>query len=183
VLVSPEATSREAAVEVGEEEFGAVLVTVEADDAEVFGTDFLDAGMQDAAGLAEGVARWAGLASAGTDSSHETSLQKKDGAHLILAAGAPEWYFFIKTNIPGVLSVLVGRRRFREPGAPPLEKSRPAFSATDDFTGKDNPQFRLSGYSHGSSNHLAQDLAVFLQMSWLLLKVSAPRPIQGNPTP
>ena len=43
----------DAAVEVGEEELGACLGTVEADDAEVFGTDLLDAGMEDAAGLAD----------------------------------------------------------------------------------------------------------------------------------
>jgi len=99
----------DAAVEVGEEELGAVFVTVEADDAEVFGTDELDAGMKHAARLAEGVARSAaGLASAGTESGHETSLQKKDGAHLILAADAQEWYFFIKTNIPGDSCGMVG---------------------------------------------------------------------------
>lgn len=61
-------------------------------------------------------------------------------------------------------SVSLERRR--------TKKARPAFSATDEFTGKDNPQFKLAGYSHGSSNHLAQDLAVFLQMAWLLLKNS-----------
>lgn len=47
------------------------------------------------------------------------------------------------------------------------------FPCTDLFAGKSNPQFLLSGYSHGSSNHLAQDLAVMLQQAWLMLKDSA----------
>ena len=47
----------DAAVEVGEEELGAGLGTVEADDAEVFGSDLLDAWMQHAAGLADGSGR------------------------------------------------------------------------------------------------------------------------------
>src|SRR5262245_18425051 len=44
------------------------------------------------------------------------------------------------------------------------------FSCTDLFKDRANPQYRLSGYSHGSSNHLAQDLGVMLLTSWLLLK-------------
>ncbi len=39
--------------------------------------------------------------------------------------------------------------------------------------GEDNPQFKLRGYSHGSSNHLAQDLAIMLQLAWLMLRDSA----------
>lgn len=42
----------------------------------------------------------------------------------------------------------------------------------DFLAGKPNPEFLLSGYSHGSSNHMAQDLAVMLQQAWLLLKNS-----------
>jgi hypothetical protein len=65
-----------AAVEVGEEELGAGLGAVEADDAEVFGTDLLDARMKDAAGLADGVDGSAPRrAPAGTGSGHETYLR------------------------------------------------------------------------------------------------------------
>lgn len=39
--------------------------------------------------------------------------------------------------------------------------------------GEANPQFKLHGYSHGSSNHLAQDLAIMLQLAWLMLHDSA----------
>lgn len=39
--------------------------------------------------------------------------------------------------------------------------------------GEANPQFKLRGYSHGSSNHLAQDLAIMLQLAWLMLHDSA----------
>jgi hypothetical protein len=49
----------------------------------------------------------------------------------------------------------------------------PAFAATDRRADRDNPTFALDGYSHGSSNHLAQDLAVMLQLAWLLLHDSA----------
>jgi hypothetical protein len=48
----------------------------------------------------------------------------------------------------------------------------PPFACTDHFAGKDNPQARLSGYSHGSSNHLAQDLGPMLLLGWLLLRES-----------
>ena len=44
---------------------------------------------------------------------------------------------------------------------------------TDFLAGKPNPEFQLNGYSHGSSNHMAQDLAVMLQQAWLMLKDSA----------
>jgi hypothetical protein len=68
----------DAAVEVGEEELGVVLVAVAADDAEVLGADLLDAGMQDAARLAEGGRRpTCGRAFAGTGSGHGTSLREK----------------------------------------------------------------------------------------------------------
>ena len=43
----------DAAVEVGEEELGAGLGAVEAEDAEVFGSDLLDAGMKHPTGLAD----------------------------------------------------------------------------------------------------------------------------------
>jgi len=36
-----------------------------------------------------------------------------------------------------------------------------------------NPQFLLRGWSLGSSNHMAQDLAVMLQQAWLVLRESA----------
>ncbi len=46
------------------------------------------------------------------------------------------------------------------------------FPCRDEFVGQSNSEYRLSGYSFGSSNHLAQDLACMLQSSWLLLKDS-----------
>lgn len=49
---------------------------------------------------------------------------------------------------------------------------RPAFPATNVLKDKPNPGFQLSGHSHGSSNHLAQDLAVMLQQAWLVLEKS-----------
>lgn len=59
-------------------------------------------------------------------------------------------------------SVSLERRRERNPLAP--------FSCTDRLAGKANPNYLLDGYSHGSSNHLAQDLGVMLELSWLLLR-------------
>jgi hypothetical protein len=61
-------------------------------------------------------------------------------------------------------SVSLERRRDKNPLGP--------FPCTDHFAGKENPKFLLSGYSHGSSNHLAQDLGVMLQQAWLLLRES-----------
>lgn len=59
-------------------------------------------------------------------------------------------------------------------GSVSLERQRdknqlPAFPSFDQFVKdeKPNPEFVLSGYSLGSSNHLAQDLGVLLQLSWL----------------
>ena len=49
---------------------------------------------------------------------------------------------------------------------------RSPFGGTDFPAGKPNPNYQLVGFSHGSSNHLAQDVAVMLQMSWLLLRDS-----------
>lgn len=49
-----------------------------------------------------------------------------------------------------------------------------AFSATDRLQGKPNPPFALDGWSHGSSNHLAQDLGLMLQQAWLFLRESDP---------
>ena len=62
-------------------------------------------------------------------------------------------------------------------GSVSLERSRDknplgAFACTDHLTGKPNPRFLLAGHSHGSSNHLAQDLGVMLQQAWLLLRES-----------
>lgn len=59
-------------------------------------------------------------------------------------------------------SVSLERQRKKEPLG--------FFPCTDLFAGQPNPQFLLSGYSHGSSNHMAQDLAVMLQQAWLMLK-------------
>jgi hypothetical protein len=61
-------------------------------------------------------------------------------------------------------SVSLERRRDKDPLAP--------FSCTDRLAGKSNPKFLLDGYSHGSSNHMAQDLGVMLELSWLLLRES-----------
>jgi hypothetical protein len=44
------------------------------------------------------------------------------------------------------------------------------FAGRNDWGNRPNPEKRLSGYSHGSSNHMAQDLAVMLQQTWLLLR-------------
>jgi hypothetical protein len=48
----------------------------------------------------------------------------------------------------------------------------PDFPAYDDFAarGLPNPKYILSGYSLGSSNHMAQDLGVMLEGAWLLLR-------------
>lgn len=46
------------------------------------------------------------------------------------------------------------------------------FSGTNNLAGKDNPYAKLDGYSHGSSNHMAQDLGIMLQGCWLVLKDS-----------
>ncbi len=62
-------------------------------------------------------------------------------------------------------SVSLERRRDRNPLGP--------FSCTDYLAGKDNRRFLLDGFSHGSSNHLAQDLGVMLELSWLLLRESS----------
>ena len=43
----------------------------------------------------------------------------------------------------------------------------------NDLLVRPNPDRRLSGYSFGSSNHMAQDLAVMLESAWLLLRDSA----------
>ncbi|HWG42502.1 MAG TPA: hypothetical protein VN688_06910 [Gemmataceae bacterium] len=59
-------------------------------------------------------------------------------------------------------SVSLERRRERNPLAP--------FVCTDRLAGKANPKFLLDGYSHGSSNHMAQDLGVMLELTWLLLR-------------
>lgn len=46
------------------------------------------------------------------------------------------------------------------------------FACHDALAGQPNPQFLLSGYSLGSSNHLAQDLALMLELAWLDLRES-----------
>lgn len=57
------------------------------------------------------------------------------------------------------------RRRDKNPLGP--------FSCVDHLAGKPNPNFLLDGYSLGSSNHLAQDLGVMLQLAWLALEKSS----------
>ena len=42
----------------------------------------------------------------------------------------------------------------------------------DHLAGKPNPNFLLDGYSLGSSNHMAQDLGMMVQLTWLLLRES-----------
>ena len=49
-------------------------------------------------------------------------------------------------------------------------KDKPVFSSTDRLAGTPNPERRLDGWSHGSSNHLAQDLALMLQSAWCLVR-------------
>jgi hypothetical protein len=49
---------------------------------------------------------------------------------------------------------------------------RPGYPCTNDYKGKPNPDFKLSGWSHGSSNHLAQDLAIMLIQGWLVCSAS-----------
>jgi hypothetical protein len=44
------------------------------------------------------------------------------------------------------------------------------YPGTNALAGTPNPDSRLHGYSHGCSNHMAQDLAVMLQQSWLLFR-------------
>jgi hypothetical protein len=61
-------------------------------------------------------------------------------------------------------SVSLERRRDRNPRGP--------FSCTDRLADQPKPRFLLDGWSHGSSNHLAQDLGVMLQSAWLLLRES-----------
>jgi hypothetical protein len=51
--------------------------------------------------------------------------------------------------------------------------ARPFFPCTNAFAGLPNPEFRLKGYSHGSSNHLAQDLAILVQQAWCMLQTSS----------
>ena len=58
----------------------------------------------------------------------------------------------------------VSLERRRKPGL------GPPFACTNLLAGKVNPTAALAGYSHGCSNHMAQDLAVMLQQGWLLLR-------------
>ncbi len=52
------------------------------------------------------------------------------------------------------------------------KKIEPDFPALDAYLAahQANPQFRLGGYSLGSSNHMAQDLGVLLEANWLLFR-------------
>lgn len=66
-----------AAVEIGEHEFGTGLGTIEADDAEVFGSNELDARMEDTTRLGDGVR----MGSSGcVRAAHEKNLQGKEGS-------------------------------------------------------------------------------------------------------
>jgi hypothetical protein len=70
-------------------------------------------------------------------------------------------------------SVSLERRRFKDPLGKlkdPFEK--PPFACTDLMADQPNPQALLMGYSHGSSNHLAQDLGPMLMLGWLQLHES-----------
>jgi hypothetical protein len=76
------------AVEISEEELGAGLGTVEADNAEVVRADLLNAGMQDAARLAHAVVRAPrGRAFASPRSSHRTCLREEGWA----SSHFPRW--------------------------------------------------------------------------------------------
>jgi hypothetical protein len=46
------------------------------------------------------------------------------------------------------------------------------YQCVDHLAGKPNPDNLLNGYSLGSSNHMAQDLGVMLQLAWLLFRDS-----------
>ncbi len=61
-------------------------------------------------------------------------------------------------------SVSYERRHDRNPLGP--------FQCVDNLAGKPNPNYLLDGYSLGSSNHMAQDLGVMLQLAWLLFRDS-----------
>jgi hypothetical protein len=50
------------------------------------------------------------------------------------------------------------------------------FPCTDVLAGQPNTNYVLKGHSHGSSNHLAQDLGVMLELAWLLLNDSGEVP-------
>ena len=51
------------------------------------------------------------------------------------------------------------------------------FDGYVDLAGKPNPDFRLSGYSFGSSNHMAQDLGIMVEQCWLLFRQSGKSPL------
>ncbi len=55
------------------------------------------------------------------------------------------------------------------------KSGKPVFSSTDRLAGRPNPELRLDGWSHGSSNHKAQDLAVLLQAAWCLVREKDPK--------
>lgn len=44
------------------------------------------------------------------------------------------------------------------------------FPCVDNLAGKPNPKYLLDGYSLGCSNHMAQDLGVMLELTWLLFR-------------
>ncbi len=70
--------NQDVAIEIGEEELGAELGTVKADDAEVIGADLLDAGVPSAAGLGDAVVKaTVARALAGTGSGQGNCLRNK----------------------------------------------------------------------------------------------------------
>ncbi len=61
-------------------------------------------------------------------------------------------------------SVSLERRQDKNPRGP--------YPCTDLIPPEENNTYALNGYSHGCSNHMAQDLGVMLESAWLLLKDS-----------
>ena len=77
-MAHPGRWNEDMAVEIGEEELGADLGRVKANDAKVLGSDLLHPRMQNTAGLAQiGCGTTRGRASARSRSSHTTGLHKK----------------------------------------------------------------------------------------------------------
>ena len=88
------------AIEVGEQELGACLGAVEADDAEVFGPDLLDARVEGAAGLLDDVGGAGAGTIAGGATGHKDCLRKRVGIpHSLVAAG--KVFFSIKPTYQG----------------------------------------------------------------------------------
>ena len=91
------------AVEVAEHPLGAGLGTIDADDAEVLGSDLLDAGVNDAGRLVQDLARRDRdcFRVRVVDMGHTSKRRVRDNP--ILSDGSPEVFFLSKTNIPGAI--------------------------------------------------------------------------------